>query len=83
MKMIFAVAAALAAAVSAPAMAASAPAPAAAAVAAPQERVVVRERTTVRRDYRPRNRWRTRRVCNVRWRNHRRVRVCRTVRYRY
>lgn len=27
-------------------------------------------------------RWATRRVCENRWRDHRRVRVCRTVRYR-
>lgn len=57
-----------------------------AATAAPataQQRMVVRERTVVRHEGpRYHNRWRTKRVCEKRWRNHRRVTVCRTVRYR-
>lgn len=66
-----------------------------AAVAAPvtttvepvQEHVVVRERTVVRHDdrgyrgYRG-NRWGSRRVCTNRWRHGRKVRICRSVRYR-
>ncbi|HEX7709807.1 MAG TPA: hypothetical protein VF418_02610 [Sphingomonadaceae bacterium] len=42
------------------------------------------ERTVVRTDYRGRHhRWhhRTRRVCNMVWRHHHRVRVCRTTRW--
>jgi hypothetical protein len=41
-------------------------------------RVVVRERTTVRRGYGYRNR--TKRVCRVRYRNGERIRTCRYVR---
>jgi hypothetical protein len=64
------------------------------AVAAPvvQERVIVRERTVVRRDDRGfrgdrgyrngRNRWGTRQVCTNRWRHGRKIRTCRSVRYR-
>lgn len=53
-------------------------------VAAPAaaQRTVVTERTVVRHDgpdYR--HRARTRQVCHWEWRHHRRVRVCRTVRY--
>jgi hypothetical protein len=61
-------------------------------VAPVQERVVVRERTVVRRDDRGfrgdrgyrngRNRWGTRQVCTNRWRHGRKVRTCRSVRYR-
>ena len=70
-------------AATAPAAAVAAPAPVAAAPV--QERVIVRERTTVRHDDRrgfrgPR--WGSRRVCTNQWRHHRKVRVCRTVRYR-
>ena len=54
------------------------------------ERTVVHQngtRTTVvqtdyRHDRRMRGHYRTRRVCTTRWRHHRRVRVCRNVRYR-
>lgn len=45
-----------------------------------EHRTVVHERTVVRHG--PQRRWRTRQVCNNTWRNHHRVRVCRTVRYR-
>lgn len=79
MKMILAFAAALVASAGAPAAAVAAPAPAA--VAAPQDRVVVRERTTVRRTYGPRYRWRN--VCRTQWRHGVRHRVCRRTRYRY
>ncbi|MEG3124679.1 hypothetical protein [Sphingomonas sp. GB1N7] len=52
-------------------------------VVAPQA-VVVRERTTVRRGpgYRGGNRWANRRVCTNRWRGNRKIRTCRSVRYR-
>lgn len=86
MKMILAVAAALIAAAGAPASAAVAPvattALAAAPFAAAQDRVVVRERTTmVRRNYN-RPRWRARNVCRTTYRYGERRRVCRRVRYR-
>ena len=50
--------------------------------ASAQVRTVTTTRTTtVNRDnYRPRSH--TRRVCRMQYRNHHRVRVCRTVRYR-
>lgn len=52
-------------------------------VVAPQA-VVVRERTVVRRGpgYRGGHRWGNRRVCTNRWRGNRKIRTCRTVRYR-
>ncbi|KQU62293.1 hypothetical protein ASG67_04130 [Sphingomonas sp. Leaf339] len=50
------------------------------------QRTVVHDRTVVRHDggrhYRGRDRVRTRRVCTNRWRDGRRVQVCRTVRVR-
>ena len=58
-------------------------APAALVAPASAQRVVVHERTTVVRNAPRRDRWRTRQVCSNQWRNHHRVRVCRTVRYRY
>ena len=83
MKMILAAAALLAAGLAAPAVGATVSTPmlAAAPFAAPQERVVVRERTTVTRYARPRYRWRN--VCRTTYRYGERRRVCRRVRYRY
>lgn len=43
---------------------------------------VVRERTVVRTTHRGPSRWHNRRVCKWEWRHHRKVRICRTVRYR-
>ena len=60
-------------------------APVAIASADAQQRVVVRERTTVVRERGPRfrnQRWANRRVCTTERRRGRRVQVCRTVRYR-
>ena len=60
--------------------------PIALATPAAAQRTVVHERTVVRHDggrhYRGRDRVRTRRVCTNRWRDGRRVQVCRTVRVR-
>ena len=64
----------LAAAVAMTGMAPGLVAPAAA------QRTVVHERTVVRNG--PVHRWHKRKVCRVEYRHHRRVRVCRTVRYR-
>ena len=50
-------------------------------VPASAQHTVVRERTVVRHSG-PARRWHTRRVCSYKWRHHRKVRVCRTVRYR-
>ena len=65
--------------------ASAAPAPAAVAPAPlpdlTQDRVVVRERTVVRRDYGYRRH--PRRVCTVRFRRGERIRTCRTVYRRY
>ena len=69
-------------------------APASITAQASAQRVVVHERTVVRgpgagahaRPLPPRAhrvRYRNRRVCSYRYRHHHRVRVCRTVRYRY
>ena len=53
------------------------------AAATAQNRVVTTTRTVVR-DHNtiPRRAWHTRRVCRWGYQHHRRVRVCRTVRYR-
>ena len=56
-------------------------APASLAAPASAQRTVV-HRTVVRHGP-ARYRWRTKRVCSVHYRNHRRVRVCRNVRTRY
>lgn len=50
--------------------------------AASAEQTVVRTHTTTTTYHNSRPRWGTRRVCTTKWRNHRKVRVCRTVRYR-
>ena len=56
-------------------------APAALTTSASAQHTVVTERTVVRTDHYNRGpRYRTRRVCRNEWRNHRRVRICRTVR---
>ncbi|WP_267396026.1 hypothetical protein [Sphingomonas sp. GC_Shp_1] len=56
-------------------------APIAIAPAAAQEhRTVVHERTVVRHDERRGYNHRARTVCDWKWRNHHRVKVCRTVR---
>jgi hypothetical protein len=54
--------------------AATAPVPAAA-----QQRTTTVTRTVVKHSG---PRWGTRKVCNTRWRNGRKIRTCRTVRYR-
>ena len=58
--------------------------PASIAAPASAQRVVVHERTVVRRPaHRVRYRYRNRRVCSNQYRHHHRVRVCRNVRQRY
>jgi hypothetical protein len=53
------------------------------AAAAPADaQTVVRERTVTTTRHRGPARWHTRRVCENKWRHHRKVRVCRTERYR-
>lgn len=66
-----------------PVAAGAAPVTATAAAGEPvRESVVVRERTTTTRYDDRAMRWGTRRVCRNEWRHHRKVRICRTARYR-